>query len=164
MKKFSSIILLVYTTASFALQGGPTQPDYIEFETSDMKDMVNLLSGNFAYSIPLGEVPGAYGSYPLSISYHAGISPQKEASWVGLGWTLSPGSIIRDVRGVPDDQFHGGTLGYIYQYSAMYTWGIDLSYSNGVYSVGISTSNLCGTSISASYGGSADKNLDSLFL
>ena len=80
MKKFSSIILLVCTTASFALQGGPTQPDYIEFETSDMKDMVNLLSGNFAYSIPLGEVPGAYGSYPLSISYHAGISPQKEAS------------------------------------------------------------------------------------
>lgn len=152
MKKFSSIILLVCTTASFALQGGPTQPDYIEFETSDMKDMVNLLSGNFAYSIPLGEVPGAYGSYPLSMSYHAGISPQKEASWVGLGWTLSPGSIIRDVRGVPDDQFHGGTLGYIYQYSAMYTWGVDLSFSNGVYSVGLTTSNLGGTSISASFG------------
>lgn len=152
MKKLLLAIIFAMFSTSFALQGGPTQPDYIEFETSDMKDMVNLLSGNFAYSIPLGEVPGAYGSYPLSISYHAGISPQKEASWVGLGWTLSPGSIIRDVRGVPDDQFHGGTLGYIYQYSAMYTWGIDLSYSNGVYSVGLSTSNLGGTSISASYG------------
>lgn len=152
MKKLLLAIIFAMFSTSFALQGGPTQPDYIEFETSDMKDMVNLLSGNFAYSIPLGEVPGAYGSYPLSISYHAGISPQKEASWVGLGWTLSPGSIIRDVRGVPDDQFHGGTLGYIYQYSAMYTWGLDLSFSNGVYSVGLTTSNLGGTSVSASYG------------
>ena len=145
MNKLLQTIILAMFSTSFALQGGPTQPDYIEFETSDMKDMVNLLSGNFAYSIPLGEVPGAYGSYPLSISYHAGISPQKEASWVGLGWTLSPGSIIRDVRGVPDDQFHGGTLGYIYQYSSMYTWGINLSFSNGVYSVGLSSSNLGGT-------------------
>ena len=152
MNKLLQTIILAMFSTSFALQGGPTQPDYIEFETSDMKDMVNLLSGNFAYSIPLGEVPGAYGSYPLSISYHAGISPQKEASWVGLGWTLSPGSIIRDVRGVPDDQFHGGTLGYIYQYSSMYTWGINLSFSNGVYSVGLSSSNLGGTGVSASYG------------
>ena len=152
MKKLSSLVLLVCATVSFALQGGPTQPDYIQFEPSGMTDMVSLLTGNFAYSIPLGEVPGAYGSYPLSLSYHAGISPQQEASWVGLGWTLSPGSIVRDVRGVPDDQFHGGTLGFIYQYSAMYAWGIDLSFSNKEFTVGLTSSNLGGTGVYASFG------------
>lgn len=152
MKKLSSIILLVCVTSLFALQGGPTQPDYIQFEPSEMKDMVSLTSGNFAYSIPLGEVPGAYGSYPLSLSYHAGVSPQQEATWVGLGWTLSPGSIVRDVRGVPDDQFHGGTLGFIYQYSAMYTWGLDLSFSEGPYSVGVNVSSTGGVGVSATIG------------
>lgn len=152
MKKITAITLFGLAGASFALQGGPTQPDYIEFEPSEMKDMVSLTSGNFAYSIPLGEVPGAYGSYPLSLSYHAGISPQQEASWVGLGWTLSPGSIVRDVRGVPDDQFHGGTLGYVYQYSAMYTWSIDLSYSNGPFSVGMNASSTGGVGASFTLG------------
>ena len=152
MKKIGCMLLLVGTTLSFALQGGPTQPDYIEFEPSEMKDMVSLTTGNFAYSIPLGEVPGAYGGYPLSISYHAGISPQKEASWVGLGWTLSPGSIIRDVRGVPDDQFHGGTLGYIYQYSAMFTWSVETGYSNGPFSVGLNSSSTGGFGASFTLG------------
>lgn len=152
MKKLTAITLFGLAGASFALQGGPTQPDYTEFEPSEMKDMVSLTSGNFAYSIPLGEVPSAYGSYPLSLSYHAGISPQKEATWVGLGWTLSPGSIIRDLRGVPDDQFHGGTLGFIYQYSALYDWRIDTGYSNGFFSVGLSASRLGGVGASAGVG------------
>ena len=152
MKKLSSIILLVCTSISFALEGGPTQPDYIQFEPSDMKDMVSPISGNFSYSIPLGEVPSAYGNYPLSLAYHAGISPQTEASWVGLGWTLSPGSIVRDLRGVPDDQFHGGTLGYIYQYSALFSWSVDMSYSNGVFSAGVNASSTGGFGVSATVG------------
>lgn len=101
-----------------------------------MKDMVDLSTGDFVYQIPLGEVPGPYGNYPLSLSYRAGISPQQEASWVGLGWSLNPGVINREVRGVPDDQFHGGTLGFIYQYASMQTWGVELGFSNGVFSVG----------------------------
>lgn len=152
MKKLTAITLFGLAGASFALQGGATQPDYIEFEPSEMKDMVSLTSGNFAYSIPLGEVPSAYGSYPLSLSYHAGISPQKEATWVGLGWTLSPGSIIRDLRGVPDDQFHGGTLGFIYQYTGLYAWKIDTGFSNAYFSVGLSASNLGGVNASAGVG------------
>ena len=152
MKKLSSLVLLVCATISSALEGGPTQPDYIQFEPAEMKDMVSPMSGNFSYSIPLGEVPSAYGNYPLSLSYHAGISPQTEATWVGLGWTLSPGSIVRDLRGVPDDQFHGGTLGYIYQYSASYSWSIDVSYSNGPYSVGVNMSSTGGFGVSATLG------------
>lgn len=141
MKKLSSLILLVGVTVSFALQGGPTQPDYIQFEPSGMTDMVNLLSGDFSYQIPLSDIPSPYGNYPLSISYHAGISPQQEASWVGLGWSLNPGSINRDVRGVPDDQFHGGTLGFIYQYTAIQVCSVNLGYSIGAYSVGLTFRN-----------------------
>ena len=136
MKKISSITLMTCMTASFALEGGPSQPDYAQFEPSGMTDMVSLQSGDFSYQIPLSDIPSPYGNYPLSLSYHAGISPQQEASWVGLGWSLNPGSINRDVRGVPDDQFHGGTLGFIYQYSVTQVWSVDLGYSIGAFSVG----------------------------
>lgn len=136
MKKLYFIVLFVCSTVSYALQGGPTQPDYIQFEPSEMKDMVSLQTGDFSYQIPLSDIPSPYGNYPLSLSYHAGISPQQEASWVGLGWILNPGSVTRDVRGVPDDQFHGGTLGFIYQYSATQVWSLNLGYSKGCYSVG----------------------------
>ncbi|MBX2896863.1 MAG: hypothetical protein KF763_15560 [Cyclobacteriaceae bacterium] len=66
--------------------------------------MVNLATGDFVYNLPLLEVPGPAGGYPISMSYHAGIQPNEDASWVGLGWTLNPGSIARTVNGYPDDQ------------------------------------------------------------
>ncbi|RKO70784.1 hypothetical protein D7322_16080 [Sphingobacterium puteale] len=65
--------------------------------------MVNPVTGDFVYNVPLMEVPGPEGSYPLSLSYHAGINPEQESSWVGLGWTLNPGSITRTISGFPDD-------------------------------------------------------------
>jgi YD repeat-containing protein len=154
MRKNKIIIgaLLLCYSASLALQGGATQPDYAQFEPSTTQDLVGLQSGDFTYSLPLGELPGPFGNYPLSISYHAGISPQAEATWVGLGWTLNPGVISRDIRGVPDDQFHGGTLGFIYQYSAMQTWSVNLGFSNGVISVGQSFSSDGTVGFSASVG------------
>lgn len=88
---------------AYALTSGPVSPDYTSFEPVDTTDMVNLLSGDLAYNIPLLEVPGPAGGYPLSLSYHAGIMPNEEASWVGLGWTLNPGAISRSVNGFPDD-------------------------------------------------------------
>ncbi|PWJ61115.1 hypothetical protein BGX12_1301 [Fibrobacter sp. UWR4] len=114
--------------------------------------MVNMQTGDFAYSLPLGEVPGPYGNYPLSIAYHAGITPNQEATWVGLGWVLNPGVINRDIRGVPDDQFHGGTLGFIYQYSAMRTWSVNLGWSYGVVSAGMSCTSQGGMGYSATVG------------
>ena len=152
MKKLSSIILFICTSISFALEGGPIQPDYAQFEPSGMQDMVSLQSGDFSYQIPLSDIPSPYGNYPLSLSYHAGISPQQEASWVGLGWSLNPGSINRNVRGVPDDQFHGGTLGFIYQYSATQVWSVDLGYSIGVFSVGQNFSSNGSVGFSATVG------------
>ena len=136
MKKLTTLVIFALASASFALQGGPSQPDYVQFEPTGIQDMVDLLTGDFTYQIPLGEVPSPYGGFPLSLSYHAGISPQQEASWVGLGWFLNPGVINRTVRGVPDDQFHGGTLGFVYRYSTFMTWAVELGYSNSVFSVG----------------------------
>lgn len=157
---FWTLVVLLTVQLSYALQGGPIQPDYMQFEPSATKDLVNLQTGNFTYSIPLGELPGPYGGYPLSMSYHAGVSPQQEATWVGLGWTLSPGSINREVRGVPDDQFHGGTLGYVYQYSSMQTWSLQSSFSMGTFSIGQTTSNTGGTGYSVSVGANIASILD----
>lgn len=88
---------------AYALTGGPASPDYTSFEPVDTSDMVSLISGDLAYNIPLLEVPGPAGGFPLSLSYHAGIMPNEEASWVGLGWTLNPGAINRSVNGFADD-------------------------------------------------------------
>ncbi|MEM7551346.1 MAG: hypothetical protein AAF363_16820 [Bacteroidota bacterium] len=97
------ILDITLPTISYALTSGPTAPEATSFEPIDTTDMVNLITGDFTYNTPLLEVPGPAGGYPLSLSYHAGIQSQEEASWVGLGWTLNPGAITRSVNGYPDD-------------------------------------------------------------
>ena len=93
-------------TISYALTAGPSAPEFSSFEPVDTTDMVNMATGDFVYNMPLLEVPGPEGGYPLSLSYHAGIKPAQEASWVGLGWTLNPGAINRVVNGASDDSFN----------------------------------------------------------
>lgn len=90
-------------SVAFALTAGPTAPEATNFEPIDTTDMVNPLTGDFTYNLPLLEVPGPEGSYPLALAYHAAIQPNEEASWVGLGWSLNPGAIARNVNGYPDD-------------------------------------------------------------
>jgi len=94
---------LLWPTVSYALTSGPTAPEATSFEPVDTTDIVNLNSGDLTYSIPLLEVPGPEGGYPLALAYHAGIQPNEEASWVGLGWSLNPGAISRNVNGYADD-------------------------------------------------------------
>ncbi len=119
------LLCCLYNGSSKAQTAGPTAPEYSSFEPVDVTDMVNLASGDFTYTIPLIEVPGPEGGYPLALSYHAGIKPEQEASWVGLGWTLNAGAINRIVNNFPDDQIatngvqdfqeggasYGGTVG-----------------------------------------------------
>ncbi|MBY0425708.1 MAG: hypothetical protein K2Q22_08740, partial [Cytophagales bacterium] len=97
---------ILYPLASFALTSGPTQPEFQSFEPAGTTEMVNLFSGDFTYNIPVLEVPGPNGGYPLNLHYNAGISMDQEASWVGLGWNLNPGVMTRQVRGIPDE-FNG---------------------------------------------------------
>ncbi|MGY4538203.1 hypothetical protein ACVW0P_002623 [Mucilaginibacter sp. UYNi724] len=100
---FTIINQIFGPTVAYALTSGPTAPEATSFEPIDTTDMVNPLTGSFTYNMPLLEVPGPEGSYPLALSYHAGIQPNEEASWVGLGWSLNPGAIARNVNGYPDD-------------------------------------------------------------
>ncbi|UPL50201.1 hypothetical protein [Hymenobacter sublimis] len=97
------LVDLGWPSLSFALTAGPTAPEASSFEPVDTTDMVDLATGDFTYNIPLLEVPGPDGGYPLSLAYHAGIQPEVEASWVGLGWSLNPGAINRNVNGYADD-------------------------------------------------------------
>ena len=86
-------------TFSYALTGGPSQPEFQSFAPVGTTDMVNLPDGDFTYNIPLMEV----GGYPINISYNSGITQDQEATTVGLGWNINPGVINRNVRSLPDD-------------------------------------------------------------
>jgi hypothetical protein len=90
-------------TITYALTSGPAQPEATSFEPIDTTDMVNLQTGDFTYSVPVMEVPGPEGGYPIALSYHSGIQTNQEATWVGLGWNLNVGALTRSVNGYPDD-------------------------------------------------------------
>jgi hypothetical protein len=94
---------VVAPVASFALTSGPSQPEVQSFQAAGASDMVDLFSGDFSYNIPLFELPGPNGGYPFNLSYQSGIGMDQEASWVGLGWSLNPGAITRQMRGLPDE-------------------------------------------------------------
>jgi hypothetical protein len=151
LARLVSIAMLPAGTA-LGLQGGNIMPEYAQFEPVDAPDIVNLNTGDFSYTIPLGEVPGPYGGFPLSMSYHAGIGPEQEATWVGLGWTLNPGAINRTLRGAPDDQFHGGELSFIYSYSKKSSWGVGFGYEYGPFSLNINYNSNSGVGFNAGIG------------
>lgn len=90
-------------TVSLALTEGPSQPEVQSFEPIGTTDMVDVFSGDFNYNIPLFNLPGPNGGYPINLAYHAGVSADDEASWVGLGWNINPGSLVRNMRGLPDE-------------------------------------------------------------
>lgn len=95
-----------FPTCAYALTGGPSQPEFDSFEPAGTNQMVDLFTGDFNYNIPLLNIPGPNGGYPVNLGYHAAPSMEQEASWVGLGWNINPGVINRNVRGLPDD-FNG---------------------------------------------------------
>lgn len=102
----------VYPLAAVALTSGPSQPEFSEFTPVGTSEMVNPFTGDFTYNIPVVTIPGPNGAgYALSLSYNSGKSGEDEASWVGRGWTLNPGAIVRQKRGFPDD-YKGQTVRY----------------------------------------------------
>lgn len=186
------IALLVFNSVIepmklFALTSGPSQPEVQSFEPVGTTDMVNLFSGDFVYNIPLFELPGPDGGYPFNISYHSGITMEQEASWVGLGWSLNPGAINRDVRNIPDEFngepisitkgmkpniTYGGSIGVGYEFAGLDFGKIGLTSSvmpyynnykgfglsvNTGFNIGVNT----GTGSSTSIGGGLGLSVDS---
>lgn len=96
---------MVVPTAAYALTGGPSQPEVQSFEPFNTTQMVDNFTGDLTYNIPLLDV----GGYPVNLSYHSGINMDQEATWVGLGWNINPGTINRSMRGLPDD-FNGDVI------------------------------------------------------
>lgn len=70
----------VIPSFSYALSGGPSQPEVEGFTPVGTTDMVDLFTGDFNYNIPLMDVDG----YPINLGYQSGVNMDQEASWVGL--------------------------------------------------------------------------------
>ncbi len=110
-KPIAAFLLVIFTVntilpgTAYALTSGPEQPEMKGFQPIGVNDMVDLFTGDFRYNIPLMDV----GGYPLNLAYNTGQSMDDEASWVGYGWSLNPGTINRQLRGIPDD-FNGKGL------------------------------------------------------
>lgn len=104
-RPLAASLILIFSVSTFmpvisyGLTSGPQQPEVTGFQAIGVNDMVDLFTGDFRYNIPLMDV----GGYPLNLSYSSGQSLDDEASWVGYGWSLTPGSINRELRGIPDD-------------------------------------------------------------
>lgn len=131
--------VLCFNNKAFSQNSGPISPEAASFEPIDATDMVNLLNGDFTYVLPLLEVPGSAGGYPISLHYHAGAARDLEASWVGLGWNLNPGSIVRSVNGVADDFKNKEVFLYLNDDGGSYeAWSVGVGVGIGeVVSIGV---------------------------
>lgn len=117
-----------------ANNNGPNAPTAAGFEPVDATDMVSLSTGNLSYVLPLMDVEG----FPVSLSYHAGIPNDMEASWVGLGWYLTPGAINRTVTNTPDDWQGATSINFNSFYADENYYGISAELGlNAVASVGV---------------------------
>lgn len=103
--------------------GGPTAPEASSFKAAGANNLVNLFTGDFSYSVPLLDV----GGYPVNLFYNGGITMEQEASWVGLGWNINPGSVSRNMRGVPDDFDGTDVLTQTQNVKPNKTWGGEAS-------------------------------------
>jgi hypothetical protein len=98
----SSVPLTTHYSPLTTFTTGPGQPEMAAFTSVGSANMVDLFTGDFSYNIPLMDV----GGYPVNLAYRAGVGMDDDASWVGLGWNVNPGTITRNMRGLPDD-FNG---------------------------------------------------------
>ncbi|MBV7269076.1 hypothetical protein [Winogradskyella luteola] len=106
----------------WASNNGPNAPEASAFEPVNATDMVNLSSGDMSYVLPLLEIDG----FPVTLSYHAGIPMDMEASWVGLGWNINTGTIARGVSANPDDWGLGRRLNLTYLQGEIDSYSINV--------------------------------------
>jgi hypothetical protein len=131
-----SLVGVFMTLCLITFAQGPNSPEAAGFEPVDATDMVNLSNGNFTYVLPLLDVEG----FPVSLSYHAGITADMDASWVGLGWYLNPGAINRATNGTPDDWKGGIGINFNNYQKTTTSYGITLDVSLSMVSAGVGMS------------------------
>ncbi|MFT4800245.1 MAG: hypothetical protein ACI93N_000003 [Flavobacteriaceae bacterium] len=141
------LVELFIPTVAFALTGGPSQPEVQSFEPVTSSEMVDVFTGDFNYNIPLMDVDG----YPINIAYHSGINMEQQASWVGLGWNINPGAIVRGMRGLPDD-FNGDEVKKTFFMKDNITYGAKFGLGLEIIGVGDFLKNYLSFSLGASLG------------
>ncbi|GGF27922.1 DUF5977 domain-containing protein [Hymenobacter cavernae] len=119
-----TITSIITPSLSVAMMG-PGQPEITSYESPGSTDMVSLTTGDLTYNIPALDIPGPERSFSLPLTYRAGIRPEQEASWVGLGWSLNAGAIARGLNGYPDDAAND-------PYSSTFTKDVAKGWSGGV--------------------------------
>ncbi len=147
-------------THIYSSTNGPVAPEATAFEPVDATDMVNLTTGDLSYVMPLLDVPSPEGGYPLTLSYHAGIAIDQDASWTGLGWNVNPGSINRSISGFPDDWKEEKLSSLVYDSGgevAYHNFSLGVGWGNGKYSAGLYGS----YSENKAFGGQNSYNFDS---
>lgn len=104
MKLLKVLILFLGYTCVYSQVQGPNQPEFTNFSSVNNQSLVNEISGDFNYHIPLLTIPGNNGfNYELKMTYNSDISPSEEPSWIGWGWSMNIGSITRMKNGFADD-------------------------------------------------------------
>ena len=73
---------------------------------------VNHSTGLADITIPIYTIKVGDMELPITLSYHsAGIKLRQLSGWVGTNWTLNAEpSIMREIRGIPDEEKYGGYL------------------------------------------------------
>ncbi len=150
-KNFSKTLTVLFTSLAMifilqrnvcALTSGPLQPEVATFSTVGKSGQyVDKATGDFIWFTPIVDIPGRGGlNLSLSLKYSGGIKTNQEASWVGLGWNLSPGVIYRTTGHVPED-YKGGSAWTVKR-------GSGSSINIGAFGLGYSSSHSGGKSSS----------------
>jgi hypothetical protein len=140
VKQNTQIMQLLFNAEKENDGAGPSSPEFSSFEAVSTDKMVDPFTGDFTYNLPLMELPGAHsGGYPITLSYHSGVSPDEDASWVGHGFTLSPGAINRGKRGFPDD-VKNADVSYYNNVPANFTASVRKDLAAEIWSVDLSKS------------------------
>jgi hypothetical protein len=143
-RKTIAVFFLLFSFLYEVKAQGPNAVEAAAFEPVDATDMVNLVTGNLSYVLPILNVPSPEGGYPVALSYHSGIAMEQESSWTGLGWNVNVGSINRGVNGFPDD------WGKTNVHEFFYDEGWDKDYYS--FSAGVSLGNSLSVGLGLSWG------------
>ena len=94
----------IFAQINYKTPNMPTSPEVAKI-TQYGNIPVNNFSGNASPSIPIYTIKEGDIEIPINLTYtSSGIKVEEQATWVGLGWELSPeGIITQEVRGRNDE-------------------------------------------------------------